>query len=43
MLIAIIGPDGSGKTTYAKYIFSYMKNKGVKSSYRELNYGFFFD
>ena len=40
MLIAIIGPDGSGKTTYAKYIHSYMKSKGMKASYRELNYGF---
>ncbi len=39
MLIAIIGPDGSGKTTYAKYIYTYMENKGVKVSYRELNYG----
>ena len=40
MLIAIIGPDGSGKTTYAKHIHTYMKSKGMKVSYHELNYGF---
>ena len=40
MIICFIGPDGSGKTTYAKYIYTYIKSKGMKVSYHELNYGF---
>lgn len=40
MIICLIGPDGSGKTTYGKYIFTYLKKKSVKVSYRELNYGY---
>ena len=40
MIICFIGPDGSGKTTYANNMFKYMINKGFKASYHELNFGF---
>ena len=40
MIICFIGPDGSGKTTYAKNMFKYVINKGFKASYHELNFGF---
>ena len=39
MIICFIGPDGKVKNTYAKSFFSYMKSKGLRASYHELNYG----
>lgn len=40
MIICFIGPDGSGKTTYARLYCNYLENKDINSSYHELNYGF---
>ena len=40
MIICFIGPDGSGKTTYARLYFNYLENKEISASYHELNYGF---
>ena len=39
MIICFIGPDGSGKTTYAKNVYHYIRSKGCTASYHELNYG----
>ena len=40
MLIVIIGPDGSGKTTLAKNIFKNYKNKFKEIKLFEFRYGF---
>ena len=39
MLIVIIGPDGSGKTTLAKSIFKNYKNKFKEIKLFEFRYG----